>query len=332
MRGQDVGRAGTRSRPAPLRPVRPRTGGGGARRSRPGGPHGGGFASGWVSDHFSLPLSRYGLGEGETGGLECWTALTLAAVATTRLRVGSLVLAEGFRPPGVLAKMAATLDRLSAGRLDLGLGAGWHEAEYARAGLRFPPPGERLARLEESVTVVRGMLGGGPFSYAGRHHRADGARCVPPALGDVPVWIGGSGDRLLGVVARVADGWNVAWRITDERLRDRLAVLARACEAVGRDPATVRVSLGLYCVTGRTDADVRAALDRLAADLPPGRPAGAGDYAEGALVGPAAEVTDRLGRLADLGVEQVIVTPGPMAFRWPGDWWAESVAAALLSR
>lgn len=289
-----------------------------------------GFAQGWVSDHFSLPLARYDLGDGETGSLEGWTALTLAAVSTTTLRVGSLVLAEAFRPPGVLAKMAATLDRLSGGRLDLGLGAGWHEPEYARAGLRFGSPGERLARLEEYATVVRGMLPGGPFSYDGVYYRARDARCVPPALGHVPIWIGGSGDRLLGVVARVADGWNTAWRITDERLRDRLDVLARHCEAAGRDPASVRVSLGLYCVTGRTDTDVRAALDRLAADLPPGRLDDVAHYAEGALVGTVEQVRDRLGRLAEAGVEQVILSPGPMAFRWPGDWWAESTANSLL--
>ena len=290
-----------------------------------------GFASGWVSDHFTLPLSRYDLGDGETGSLECWTALTLAAVSTRTMRVGTLVLAEAFRPPGVLAKMTATLDRLCGGRLDLGLGAGWHEPEYVRAGLSFGTPGERLARLEEYATVVRGMLGGGPFSYGGRHYRTVEARCVPPALGDVPIWVGGSGDRLLGVVARVADGWNTAWRITDERLRDRLGVLARACEAIGRDPRTVRVSLGLYCVTGRTDAEVRAALDRLGEGLPPNRFADLDHYAEGALVGTVEEVRDRLGRLAELGVEQVVVTPGPMAFRWPGDWWAESVAGALLT-
>ena len=114
-----------------------------------------GFHQLWVSDHFWLDLERYGGPAGRQGTPECWTTLSALAVRTSRVRLGSLVLAAGFRPPTLLAKMAATLDQLAGGRLDLGLGAGWNEAEFTENGLPFPRPGERLAMLEEALGVLR---------------------------------------------------------------------------------------------------------------------------------------------------------------------------------
>ena len=283
-----------------------------------------GFTTGWVSDHFVLPRERYGLPVGETGSLECWTAMTIAAAATSTLRVGSLVLCEAFRNPGLLAKMAVTFDALSRGRLELGLGAGWHEVEYTRAGYDFRAPGVRLARLDEALQIVRGMLTEPPYTFRGEHHAAVAAACAPPPVQrpTPPIWVGGSGDRLLDLVARRADGWNFGWRVETSWYRSRLAVLAAACERAGRDPASVRKSLGFYCVVGADDAEVRASLARL----------GVSDvayYSEGALIGTVAAVRDRLAELGELGVEHVVLTPGPMPFSWPGDWWPESVTALL---
>jgi probable F420-dependent oxidoreductase len=265
-----------------------------------------GFRAGWVFDHFTLPLDRYGLPAAETSGLEPWMALSAVAARTSALRVGTFVLAEAFRRPGVLAKMVATLDRLSDGRLDVGLGAGWQEAEHRRHDIPFGSPGERLARLEECIRVLRESYAGSPFSYAGHHHQVEGAWAVPGVVQrpGPPIWVGGSGDRLLGVAARVADGWNFGWRVGDAFLDDRLAVLHRACESVGRDPATMRVSLGLYCALG-APAD------------------------EDALVGSVEQVRDRLGRLEERGVEHVVVTPPPFPSTWTDDW-AESVAGTLI--
>jgi alkanesulfonate monooxygenase SsuD/methylene tetrahydromethanopterin reductase-like flavin-dependent oxidoreductase (luciferase family) len=295
-----------------------------------------GFSTGWVSDHFFLDPGRYGMPAGEAQAIEAWTAMTIAATATSTLRIGSLVLCEAFRPPGTLAKMAATLDVFSGGRLELGLGAGWFEAEYARHGFRFPPPGERVARLEDYARVVGGMLSGSPYTYAGRHYSCTEAWCVPGPVQQPrpPIWVGGTGDRMLGVVARVADGWNTVWwnpavRTTDAQYRARAAVLARACEVIGRDPATVRRSLGLIALVGRDDADVARRYDRLAAELPAGSLPGLPAYRAGGLVGTPDQVAHRLGELADLGIEHVVVTPGPMPFRW-SDEWAESIAEWVL--
>lgn len=291
-----------------------------------------GFTTGWISDHFFLPTERYGLPATETVALEAWTAMCAAAAATDTLRVGALVLCEAFRPAGILAKMAATFDVLSAGRLELGLGAGWHEEEYRRAGVSFGSPGERLAALEDAAVILRGMLAGSPFTHEGAHHTVRDAWNAPPPVQRPrpPLWIGGSGDRLLSLVARVGDGWNTAWRVNIDRYAERCAVLDRACESVGRDPATVRRSVGLYCLVGRDDADVARQLDRLRSDLPAGALADPAWFAEDALVGTVDQVLDTVGRFQALGVEHVILTPGPMPFSWPGEWWPDAVAELLM--
>ena len=153
-----------------------------------------GFHQLWVSDHFWLDLERYGGPAGRQGTPECWTMLSALAVLTSRARLGTLVLATGFRPPTLLAKMAATLDQLAGGRLDLGLGAGWNEAEFTENGLPFPRPGERLAMLEEALGVLRALLtDGAPASFSGRWYHADQAPVVPGPVQKPrpPLWVGG---------------------------------------------------------------------------------------------------------------------------------------------
>src|SRR5512133_1625558 len=157
-----------------------------------------GFFELWVSDHFWLDLERYGGPAGRQGTPECWTTLSALAVRTSRIRLGSLVLAAGFRPPTLLAKMAATLDQLSGGRLDLGLGAGWNQAEYAENGLPFPRPGERLGMLEEGLGVLRALLtdAGTPGSFSGRWYQVAQAPLLPGPVQRPrpPLWVGGKGD------------------------------------------------------------------------------------------------------------------------------------------
>src|SRR5687768_4843400 len=172
-----------------------------------------GFDSVWLSDHLFLDLGKYG-GPAEPSG--CYEPLvTLAALSRVvgRVRLGTLVLCEALRPATVAAKALATLDRVSGGRLDVGLGAGWYEPEYDAIGMAMPRPGVRLARLGEAPDTVTNMLGGGPYTFAGRHHQAVDALNIPPALQQPRprVFLGGSGDRLLDLVARAADGWNTCW-------------------------------------------------------------------------------------------------------------------------
>ena len=218
-----------------------------------------GYAQLWVSDHFWLDLTRYGGSPSARSGTpECWTMLSALAARTSRVRLGTLVMAVGFRSPALLAKMAATLDQLSGGRLDLGLGAGWNEAEFTENGLPFPRPGERLAMLEEALGVLRALLGadGAPASFSGRYYHADQAPVLPGPVQRPrpPLWVGGKGDRLLGVVARAADGWNTCWSMTAEDYQERAGVLAAACRRAGRDPGAVRRAVGLHTLIGR-DAD-----------------------------------------------------------------------------
>jgi len=272
----------------------------------------------WVSDHFWIDLGRYGGPPGRQETPECWTTLAALAVRTGRVRLGSLVLANGFRPPTLLAKMAATLDQLAGGRLDLGLGAGWGEQEHTENGLVFPPARERLARLEEALGVLRALLADAPGSFAGRYYRADHAPVLPGPVQRPrpPLWVGGKGDRLLGVVARAADGWNLCWSVTPEHYRQRLDVLATACAEAGRPFDDVRRSLGLATLIGRDADDLVERWRRLQAWTPGGALDGVElrDWAASRLVGTPAEVLGQLRGWEASGVEQVVCTFAGMPF------------------
>ena len=294
-----------------------------------------GFHQAWVSDHFWLDMERYG-GAGRQGTPECWTMLSALAVRTSRVRLGTLVLATGFRPPTLLAKMAATLDQLSGGRLDLVLGAGWNEAEFVENGLPFPRPGERLAMLEEALGVLRALLDGPerPGSFSGRHYRAEQAPVIPGPVQRPrpPLWVGGRGDRLLGVVARAADGWNVGWSMTPDAYRERLGVLEAACGRAGRDPGEVRRSLGLNTLVGTDADDLAGRWRRLQAWTPGGILDGVElrDWAEGRLVGTPDEVLAQLQGWEGLGIEQVVCDLSGLPFGVFEDEQLELVAERVL--
>ena len=160
-------------------------------------------------------------------------ALAVAAAATTRLRVGSFVLSNDFRHPVLLAKEAATVDLLSGGRLELGLGAGWRREEYETAGMDFDPGALRLARLEESVAVLRGLWSGRPFSFAGDHYRVGElqGRPIPAQAGGPPLFLGGGGPRLLGLAGRMADIVGLAPRSRPDGTLDPADVTTDATDA-----------------------------------------------------------------------------------------------------
>ena len=277
-----------------------------------------GFDSLWLSDHLFLDIAKYGGTDEVHGAFEPLVTLAALARTVTRPRLGTLVMCEALRPATVLAKALATLDRISGGRLDVGLGAGWYEPDYEAIGMKMPPPRERLDRLEEAVTVCTGLLGGGPLTFEGRFHRAVDAHNLPPALQEPRprVFVGGKGDRLLRVAAAHADGWNTCWVWTPDDYRQRLEVLDRACEQIGRDPSTVWRTLGLYALAGEDRADLERRFERMRAAMPAGvvtQPLD--EWRVGKLVGTVDEVREQATEWGDeLGVETLILGVGPLPF------------------
>jgi alkanesulfonate monooxygenase SsuD/methylene tetrahydromethanopterin reductase-like flavin-dependent oxidoreductase (luciferase family) len=234
--------------------------------------------------------------------------------------------------------MAATLDQLADGRLDLGLGAGWNEAEFTENGLPFPRPGERLAMLEEALGVLRALLTDAetPASFSGRYYHADQAPVLPGPVQRPrpPLWVGGKGDRLLGVVARAADGWNICWAVTEADYRERAGVLAAACRRAGRDPGEVRRSVGLNTLIGRDADDLVERWGRLKARTPSGVLDGVElrDWAASRLVGTPDEVVAQLRGWEGRGVEQVISSFGALPFSVFEDEQLELAAELVLPR
>ena len=197
-----------------------------------------GFDSVWVYDHL---LFRF---DGETTGIhECWTILSAVAEATKRVELGTLVMCTGFRNAALLAKLATTLDHVSGGRLILGVGAGWHDPEYEAFGY---PTDHKVGRFEESLAVITSLIREGQATLDGRYVTARDAVLRPPARPDLPILVAAKGPRMLELTARHADAWNLAWfGLPDERLARVRGELAQACERVGRDPATLSITVGI---------------------------------------------------------------------------------------
>jgi len=278
-----------------------------------------GATSVWLSDHLFWDLAKYGGPPDREASFEPLVTLAALARAVPEVRIGTLVLCEALRPASVLAKSLASLDRISDGRLDVGLGAGWYEPEYEAIGMKMPPPGERLDRLTEALEVVKGLLPGGPFTYEGMYHRAIDAPNMPPARQQPRprVFVGGKGDRLLRIVAAHADGWNTCWAWTPDDYRARLRVLEAACARVGRDPASVWRTLGLYALCGENERDLERRFARLKTTSPPGvlDDVDLASFREGRLVGTVEEVREQVSRWDALGVETMVLGAGAVPFQ-----------------
>ena len=294
-----------------------------------------GFDSLWLSDHLFLDIAKYGGDDRRYGAFEPIATLSALAAAVNRVRLGTLVICEALRPPGVLAKALATLDRVTGGRLDIGLGAGWYEPEYEAIGMPMPSPGVRIRRLREATEIVCGLLGGEELTYAGEFFQLAGARVDPPALQRPrpPVFLGGKGDRLLATVAAVADGWNTCWAWMPDDYRARAEVLDRACERVGRDPASVSRSLGLYALVGDDEADLAARFERLRAATPAGvlDAVSLADWRVGRLVGTVDQVQEQAAAWAELGVETIILGAGALPFQVGSPEDVAALAGALTA-
>jgi alkanesulfonate monooxygenase SsuD/methylene tetrahydromethanopterin reductase-like flavin-dependent oxidoreductase (luciferase family) len=200
----------------------------------------GGFDSCWAFDHL-VPMGRVRAGD----IFEAWTLLAAMAEATSRVRIGTAVTSNLYRHPALLAKMAVTVDHVSGGRLDVGLGAGGDELADSRLGLPAFPARERIARLDEACQILNLLWTKESTTFAGEHYRLEDAPAEPKPLQSPrpPLWLGSSGERYgLRVVARHADVWlnaSLSFDDVDELVR-LSGVLDRHCDAIGRDPATIR--------------------------------------------------------------------------------------------
>ncbi len=294
-----------------------------------------GFDSVWISDHFFLSLSRYGGPDAPHGTPEPLTALAGLAVTTERVRLGTLVLSAGFRHPAVLAKAATTVDLLSGGRLDLGVGAGWYEDEYRAFGYEFGSLGDRFEILEETLIVLGRLFEEGPSTWEGRRFELREAYNRPRAAQRPrpPIWVGGKGGpRLSRLVARHADGWNTVWAWAPEAYADRVRALREVSEAEGRDPSTVRLSVGLYTLVGEDERDLVARYRALQRWTPGGALDGEllDDWARERLVGTPEQVLERLAVFAELGVEEMIISAGSLPFTVYDESMLDVLAEAVL--
>jgi alkanesulfonate monooxygenase SsuD/methylene tetrahydromethanopterin reductase-like flavin-dependent oxidoreductase (luciferase family) len=248
------------------------------------------------------------------------TTLSAVATVTSRVRLGTLVLGAPFRPPALLAKEAVSVDLLSGGRLDLGIGAGWYEEEFEASGYRFGTVGERFRTLETVLEEIQPLF------------RTSAP--APAQAGGPPILLGGKGGpRLLRLAARLAAGWNTGWAWTPDAYAGRVAEARRSCEEIGRDPSTFRLSLGLYTIVGEDEKDARARFDRMR-----GWPHGAAmlegktmqAYSADTLTGTCEQVLDRLASFAELGVDEVIVAPAPLPFALPQPEMLEILGARVM--
>jgi alkanesulfonate monooxygenase SsuD/methylene tetrahydromethanopterin reductase-like flavin-dependent oxidoreductase (luciferase family) len=263
----------------------------------------GGFHGLFRSDHLT------GLfGESRRASLDTWASLTWLATATTRIRFGPLVSPLTFYHPALLAKRAAAVAELAGGRLDLGIGAGWHEGEHKMFGIPFPALKERLDRLECGARAIRALWQGDKVTLTQPYYALVAAESYPLPPGErVPLIIGARGERrTLKIAAEHADEWNVT-RVTFAEYTAKRAVLETHCAAAGRDPRTIARSLMVPVIIGRTPAEVAARHDR-ARQIFPRVPADEGGWrAAGFLHGTPERVIADLKRWESLGVQRVML-------------------------
>jgi probable F420-dependent oxidoreductase len=204
----------------------------------------------WIADHL---LAR--MPDGTVHGMQdAWTLLSAVAAVTSRVELGPLVLCSSFRDPGVVAKMAATLDEVSGGRLVLGLGAGWHDPEYEAFGF---PTGHRVSRFAEALEIIARLLRRERVSFEGRYYRLSEAELLPAPKRAIPILVAGRRPRMLRLTARWADAWNTAWYAEpNDKLRGELDEFERALEDTGRPAHGLQRTLGI--IVGGDPADTIA--------------------------------------------------------------------------
>lgn len=262
----------------------------------------------WVYDHFhTVPVPS-----GEATH-EAWSLMSAYAATTSRIKLGQMCTAMSYRNPVYLAKVAATADIISGGRIQMGIGGGWYEHEWRAYGYGFPSAGERLGRLDEGVQIMRDAWRDGIVSFDGKHYQVDGAIVAPKPLqdGGIPLWIAGGGEKVtLRIAAKYAQYTN--FTSDPEGFEHKSKVLAGHCRDVGTDFDRIVRSANVNVVLGASEAEVKDRIDRIRARLS----GVAGDAATEAMVssmstpasgaGTTEQVVEALRRLKGLGCEYVI--------------------------
>ena len=253
-----------------------------------------GFASAWLVDHFhTIPHVS------QEVTFECWTTTAALARDTTRIRVGQMVTCNGYRNPALLAKMASTVDVLSHGRLNFGIGAGWFEHEYRAYGYAYPDTADRLRHLREAVQVILAMWTQEEAVFEGTYYQVNGAINQPKGVQKphIPLLIGGGGEKVtLKLVAQYGDACNLTGDLPT--IQRKLAVLKQHCASVGRDYESIRRTVTAFCCLGETEEQAQ---EKFPAALR-GRP-----VAAGALVGNSRTIRERLAELEEAGIQEVIL-------------------------
>jgi len=255
-----------------------------------------GFDAFFRSDHY-LTMG----GDGLPGPTDAWLTLAGLARETERIRLGTLMTAATFRLPGPLAISVAQVDQMSGGRVELGIGAGWFEAEHTAYGIPFPELGERFDRYEEQVAVITGLWGTPPgetFDFDGRHYPVQGSPALPKPVqdGGIPVIVGGSGrKRTPRLAARYAAEFNVPFASAEDNAR-LFAGVREACEEAGRDPASMVYSSALVLCVGRDEAEIARRAAAIGRDVD--------DLRAHGVAGTPSEAVDILGRYAEAGAQR----------------------------
>lgn len=253
------------------------------------------FDSAWVMDH----LIWHGTGE----VLECLTVLSGLAMATSQIRLGSMVLCNSYRNPALLAKMAATLDTISEGRLEFGIGAGWKEDEYKAYGFEFPAAVVRIEQLREALIVITKMWTEEKPSFHGTHYSISDAICAPKPIQwpHPPIWVGGGGSKLLKVTAELADGFNTVFT-TPEECNAKMRALDKHCDALNRKPKDVERSWVGELILGSTPEEIEGKISEL-------KPSDASseDFVNRRLVGTPRQCMERIEEYIETGVTYMIV-------------------------
>ena len=256
-----------------------------------------GFDSIWLYDHFhTVPTPT------QEVTFECWTSTAALARDTKRVRIGQMVTCNGYRNPALLAKMASTVDALSHGRLDFGIGAGWYEEEFHAYGYAYPETRERLERLREAVQVILAMWTQDEANFEGKYYQVRGAINQPKGVQKphIPLLIGGGGEKVtLRLVAQYADACNVGGGIAN--IKHKLAVLKQHCDELGRDYNTIRrTTLVDDCAIAETEEEAIA-------KLTPAQRNNLDSLRQSELIGTPAMIRQRLAEYEEAGIQEIVI-------------------------
>lgn len=266
------------------------------------------FDSAWFVDHTQFGASSL---------LEGWTALTYLAALHPKLDFGHAVLCQSFRNPALLAKMAATFQYMSGGRFILGIGAGWKEDEYKAYGYDFPSAGTRVEELDETLQIIKALWRDEQATVVGKHYQVVDAYCEPKPDPIPPVMIGGAKPRMLRLIARHADWWNVSWTGINA-YRPQVKECEKACADVGRDPATLRRTWFGGCFCASTESELEEInLHSVTSDR--------------AFVGNPGQIVEQMRQFTDLGVDYFMLGWGGFPSLAPLELLVNEVLPALNS-